>query len=148
MDNLDVDRVKYLIEKLRAITLAAQIIPFVYSALYILCMALYLTAPDNVLGVADTIFYVSPIIVCAFLVESRILKLCKWHRRACCVPLIPQIAVFIDWHIVSLGRVAAYIAVAVPAAMCILLLLAAYNVFIKPKHNGRKERITRNPRLL
>ena len=136
MDNHDLNRIKYLIGKLRAITLAAQIIPFVYSALYIFGTVLYVTAGENVIRVADTMFYVSPTIVAAFLVESRILKLCRWHRRACALPLIPQIAVFIDYHIASLGNVVAYIAILIPALMAILLLIAAYNVFLKPKHNG------------
>lgn len=135
MDNHDLNRIKYIIEKLRAITLAAQIIPFVYSALYIFGTVLYVTAGENVIRVADTMFYVSPTIVAAFLVESRILKLCRWHRRACALPLIPQIAVFIDYHIASLGNVVAYIAILIPALMAILLLIAAYNVFLKPKHN-------------
>lgn len=145
MDNHDLNRIKYLIEKLRAITLAAQIIPFVYSALYIFGTVLYITAGENVIRVADTMFYISPTIVAAFLVESRILKLCRWHRRACALPLIPQIAVFIDYHIASLGNVMAYIAIFIPALMAILLLIAAYNVFLKPKHNGKnrfKERTT------
>ena len=147
METNDLERIKYLIEKLRAITLTAQIIPFVYSALYILCMVLYLTAGENTVRVADTLFYVSPAVVAAFLIESRVLKLCKWHRSACALPLLPQVAVFIDYHVAPLGRSAAYVAVILPAAMALLLLVAAYNVFLKPKHNvrdRRKERIARD----
>jgi len=140
MDNHDLNRIKYLIEKLRAITLTAQIIPFVYSALYILCMILYVTAGENVIRVVDTLFYVSPTVVAMFLIESRILKLCKWHRRACALPLLPQIAVFIDYHVYPLGSVAAYMAICIPAIMSILLLIAAYNVFLKPKPNERNRR--------
>ena len=140
MENSELDRIKYLIGKLRSITLAAQIMPFAYSALYIFCMALYVSAPDNIVRVADTLFYVSPAVVVMFLIESRILKLCKWHKTACSLPLVPQIAVFIDWHMCPLSTAGAYIAIAVPAVMSILLLVAAYNVFLKPKHNGRNRR--------
>ena len=140
MDNHDLNRIKYLIEKLRAITLAAQIIPFVYSALYIFGTVLYITAGENIIRVADTMFYVSPTIVAAFLIESRILKLCRWHRRACALPLIPQITVFVDYHIAPIGNIAAYIAILVPALMSTLLLIAAWNVFLKPKNNERNRR--------
>lgn len=138
MESHDVERIKYLIGKLRAITLTAQIIPFVYSALYIFCMVLYCFASEPVVRAADTLFYVSPLAVVAFLIESRVLKLCKWHRRACALPLLPQAAVFIDYHIVELSRFSAYVAIAVPAIMSILLLIAAYNVFLKPKNDGAK----------
>lgn len=135
-------RVLYLIEKLRSITLAVQVMPFAFCALYIVCMVLYAFASEPVVRTLDTLFYVSPATVVGMLIFSRILKLCKWHRRACILPVLPQVAVFIDYHIVGLSPVAAYIAIGIPSVMAVLLLIAAYNVFLKPKpnHNGRKER--------
>lgn len=108
-------------------------------------MVLYLFVPENVCGVLDTLFYVSPVTSGWMLIFSRILKLCKWHRLSCCLPVFPQGIVFIDYHIVGLSRLGATISVLLAAVMAILLLIAAWNVFLKPKHNGRKERITRNP---
>lgn len=140
----DASRILYLIEKLRSITLAIQVMPFFFSALYILSMFLYLCAPDNVCGVLDTLFYVSPTTVCGLLICSRILKLCKWHKMACSLPLLPQVAVFIDYHIVSLSRLGATVAILLSIVMAVLLLVAAYNVFLKPKHNERKRRINRD----
>lgn len=147
MDNheQEVGRIKYLIGKLRSITLTVQIAPFVYTLFYIVILFTYPYCTESVSKLLDTLFYVSPTTVAIFLVESRVLKLCRWHRRACAIPILPQISVFIDYYIMRLTEVEVYIYYGILLAMLILLLIAAYNVFLKPKHNGRKERITRNP---
>lgn len=124
-------RIEYLVKKLRYITLAVQILPFMYSFFYILCLVLYMFCPENILHVLDTLFYVSPVIVCAFMIESHILELCKWHRAACILPVIPQIIVFIDYHIVTLIEIERYFAIATPVVLSLLLLIAAYNVFFR-----------------
>lgn len=147
MEN-DEGRILYLIEKLRSITLAVQVVPFAFSALYIITMFLYLFMPENVCGVLDTLFYVSPTTALGMLIFSRILKLCRWHKLACCLPVAPQIMVFIDFHIAELSRFGAVLSISLSVLMAILLLIAAYNVFLKPKHNGRKERTARDSRLL
>lgn len=131
-------RILYLIEKLRSITLAVQVMPFLFSALYIVSMFLYLFLPESLCQILDTIFYVSPTTVAGMLDFSRILHLCKWHKLACSLPIAPQIAVFIDYHIVSLSRLGAVLSISLSATMAFLLLVAAWNVFLKPKHNGRK----------
>ena len=83
------------------------------------------------LRILDTLFYVSPIVVCGFLVESHILKLCYWHKSACILPILPQLIVFIDAYITELTSIEAYIAIITPIALSALLLIAAYNVFMK-----------------
>lgn len=124
-------QVKYIIGKLRYITLAVQIIPFVYSSLYIISLTLYLFCPEPIIKVLDTLFYVSPTIVLMLLVESKILKLCKWHRRACAIPIVPQVFVFIDYHIVELTSYERFLSIAIPIALTAILLISAYHVFIK-----------------
>ena len=147
MEN-DASRVLYLIEKLRSITLGVQVAPFVFSALYIMTMILYLFASDSVCSVLDTMFYVSPTTAIAMLVFSKILKLCRWHKTACLLPVFPQVVVFVDYHIFEFTEGMARAAILIPALMAVLLLIAAWNVFLKPKNNERnrrKERTTRNP---
>ena len=124
-------QVKYIIGKLRYITLAVQIIPFVYSSLYIISLTLYLFCPEPIIKVLDTLFYVSPTIVLMLLVESKILKLCKWHRRACAIPIVTQVFVFIDYHIVELTSYERFLSITIPIALTAILLISAYHVFIK-----------------
>lgn len=126
-----VDKIKYLIEKLRSITLAVQIAPFAYTFLYIITQVLYLFLPESSLWILDTLFYTSPIVVVEFLIFSRVLKLCRWHRRACALPIIPQVFIFADYYIIDLTEVEFYIAVGTPILLGVLLIIAAYNVFFK-----------------
>lgn len=126
-----VDSIKYLVSKLRYITLAVQIMPFVYSFIYILCLVAYLFCSEPILVLLNTLSYVSLVVIIGFLIESKILKLCKWHKTACILPILPQILVFVDYYIIELTEIEAYIAIATPIALSILLLIAAYNVFVK-----------------
>lgn len=133
MDNQDhsIGRIQRLIDKLRHITTLVQVMPFVYSGLYVLTMILYLFAPERVRYILDTLFYVSPIVVAGLLAQSKILELCRWHKAACVLPLIPQVAVLVDRLLIPLTAIEAYISITTPALLGILLLVAAYNVFFK-----------------
>ena len=144
----DEGRILYLIEKLRRITLEVQVAPFLVAALYIAVLFSYMFVSESARSVLDTLFYVSPVTSLILLAFSRTLKLCKWHRRACILPLLPQVFVFVDYHVFELTHRLAYVALLVPISMAALLFVAAWNVFLKPKHNGRKERTARDSRLL
>lgn len=127
----EIGQIKHLINKLRYITLAVQVLPFIYSFLYILSLFLYLICGEPTLRILDTLFYISPIVVCGFLIESHILKLCTWHKTACILPILPQITVFTDVYIIELTSIEAHLAIITPIVLSVLLLIAAYNVFIK-----------------
>ena len=105
--------------------------PFIYVAIYVVTLIIYHHASGDVLWILDTLFYVSPMTVACFLVLSKVLRLCKWHRRAVCLPLIPQAVNFLDYYVVDLSEVAVHVNFCIIITMAILLLVAAYNVFIK-----------------
>lgn len=127
----DRDAIKYVISKLRAITLTVQIIPFAYTFLYILTLILYLFASDSVLSVLDTLLYISPIVVVFSLIQSRVLKLCRWHKTACILPVVPQVNILLDRYIYEFSVRAELLHISVILLMSVLLLVAAYNVFLK-----------------
>ena len=99
--------------------------------IYILILIIYHFAPDDVLWLADTLFYVSPMTVVAFLILSKLLRLCKWHRRAVALPLLPQCVSILDYYVLDLSDVAVEVNFCMVLSMAVLLLIAAYNVFIK-----------------
>ena len=139
MDNKDGrDRILALIEKLRKITLVVQVAPFIYTGLYILIIVTYLFASESVLSVLDTLFYVSPVVIVVFLVESKVLNLCKWHKLACSLPLLPQIEVAFDRYVYECSLSEAQVLVSLVALMAVLLLVAAYKVFIVPKDERKR----------
>lgn len=127
----DRDAIKYVISKLRSITITVQVIPFAYTLLYILTLILYLFASDLVLTILDTLLYVSPVVIVFNLIESRVLKLCRWHRTACVLPAFPQINLFVDKYIYEFSVRAEIAHISVIILMSVLLLVAAYNVFLK-----------------
>lgn len=124
-------RLEGIIKKLRSVTLAVQIMPFCYTFLYLVAMVFYLFSDDAVVNILDTLFYVSPVVVVQFLILSRSLRLCKWHKIACSLPIVPQIMVILDRTLLFFSERAAEVSVAAMILMSVLLLIAAYNVFLK-----------------
>lgn len=91
----------------------------------------YYFASEDFLWLADTLFYVSPMTVAAFLILSKLLRLCKWHRRAVALPLLPQAVNLLDYYVVDLSEIAVRVNFFIVLSMAILLMIAAYNVFFK-----------------
>lgn len=132
MDNQDRRAdLKRLVDTLRRVTTAVQILPFVYSAISIVALSVYTFIPAETQSQLDTLFYISPICIIAFLILSKLLHLCKWHKTACILPAIPQVVGFIDCYIINLTIPEVYIFNAVIITMTALLLVAAYKVFFK-----------------
>ena len=125
------DRIRYLILKLRSITRTVQIMPFVYAFVYVIALCCYLFVPDSAMTFLDTMLYVSPIVTAGNLVQSRILKLCNWHKAACLVPVLPQANIIFGSYIYRLSSVAVMAHLFLVVAMIILLLISAYKVFLK-----------------
>lgn len=125
------NELEFLVKTLRRTTTAVQVLPFVYSALYIILLASYQFVPENIQSTMDNLFYVSPVCMVAFLLLSKTLRLCKWHKTACVIPFIPQVVNIIDCHVVMISSEAAIVANVTLFVSTVLLLVAAYKVFFK-----------------
>lgn len=125
------ESIKKLVVILRRVTFTVQILPFVYSLFYIVSLILYNNVNEEIQLTLDSLFYISPVCIIAFLVLSKALHLCGWHRTACIIPAIPLVVNFIDYYIINFSEAFASVFGYMIAGMCILLLFAAYNVFIK-----------------
>ena len=77
------------------------------------------------------LFYISPVTIVAFLLLSKLLHLCKWHKTACIIPAIPQVVSLFDYYIYTLTDLSVNIVNIVLVLMTVLLLVAAYKVFFK-----------------
>ena len=128
---MDRDGVKYLVLTLRRVTTAVQVLPFIYTALYILALSVYSLCGPQLQTALDSLFYVSPVCIIAFLVLSHVLKLCKWHKTACILPIIPQSVSLADYYIYPVSSLTAYLFNGTIILMSVLLLIAAYFVFLK-----------------
>lgn len=132
MDNRDqrVD-LKFLVSTLRRVTTAVQILPFVYSAINIVILSCYNLFPEDAQYNIDMLFYISPVTIVAFLLLSKLLHLCKWHKTACIIPAIPQAVSLVDYYIYTLTDLGVNIINIVLVLMTVLLLVAAYKVFFR-----------------
>ena len=132
MDNQDRRAdLKRLITTLRRVTTAVQVFPFIYSALYIALLATYNFVPEDYQATLDNLFYISPACIVTFLILSKVLLLCRWHKAACIIPIIPQVANFIDCHVVMLSEAQVYLFNGTLLCMTVLLVFAAYKVFFR-----------------
>lgn len=122
---------KRLVDTLRRVTTAVQILPFIYSAISIILLAVYNIVPEGVQMILDTLFYVSPVTIVAFLLLSKLLHMCKWHKTACILPMVPQAVSITDYYIINLTIPEVWVANSLIIVMSALLLIAAYKVFFK-----------------
>ena len=122
---------KRLVDTLRRVTTAVQILPFIYSAISIVLLAVYNIVPESVQMLLDTLFYVSPVTVVAFLLLSKLLHMCVWHKSACVLPLVPQAVSLTDYYIINLTVPEVWVANTLIVVMSAILLFAAYKVFFK-----------------
>ena len=118
-----------LIAVLRNITMAVQVFPFIYTALFVFLFAAYSFSSGVVLDIIDYAAFVSPIVVVAHLVYSRMLKLCKWHRIACALPLIPQAVDQFDVYVYHFDHYEWIVVSATILLTLVLFLIAIYKVF-------------------
>jgi hypothetical protein len=124
-----------IVRILRKVTKIVKIYPFVYAVLYALCMIGYLVCDDIVSVMLDQLFYTSPIVVSCNILLSYSLKLCKWHRLQCLLPMFPLIPLFVDYLVFPVSKLAFTINALTIILLFALSLINAYFVFIKPKNN-------------
>lgn len=133
---VDKEELGRVISILRNATLAVKLMPFAYAFLYIISILSYSFCSESVLVWVDMTFYVSPIAIIFLLILSRTLKLCKWHRLECVLPLMGFGAVFINDFIIEFGKYGQLANYIIVITTFILSLINAYFVFRRPKpHN-------------
>lgn len=120
---------KSLVEILRRITMAVQVFPFIYTAMFVFLFSAYSISEGVWLDIIDYVFFVSPAVVIAHIVYSRMLKLCKWHRIACMLPLIPQAVDQFDTYVHHFDHNAWVVVASTIVVTMILFLIAIYKVF-------------------
>ena len=137
--------VSSVIRILRRLTRLVQLAPFAYLLLYSAYLLFSWFLPDSLLGLMDSIVFVSPAASGGMLVLSRMLRLCKWHRTAILIPFSSQIEAYVDSFVFTFTEnEIALINVALGVSASVFLLMANKHFF----HNGRKGNSIRDPRLL
>lgn len=127
-----------IVNILRKVTKVVKIYPFVYAILYVFSMVGYILCDDNISIILDQLFYTSPIVVSCNIVLSYALKLCKWHRLQCLLPMFPLIPLVIDYYIYPISRFGAIVNGMSIITLIVLSLVNAYFVFRRPRTTNAK----------
>ena len=118
------------------IVLAVQIAPFVYSLLFLVVFSIaFFSTNEDLMTIIDYFCFISPVVVVAHLVYSRMLRFCVWHRLACALPLLPQLVDLYDTYVSSFSVGQIIIVKATILVTIILYFLFAYGTFFS--RNGR-----------
>lgn len=126
-------KIQSVVGKLRQITVLVQLAPFVLTFIYFIVFGLYFILPDPALNVLDTLFYTSPVIAGLLLWQSKILNLCKWHKMACALPVLPQAGVLVDDIIPFSSSFATFFIITTMLLTGIFLYKAKLNFVIKKR---------------
>lgn len=132
MPRENVENLKLILSVIRKTTKAIKLFPFLYMVLLLTLMPFISFGSIEMTEDISGLIYM-PLVMIIFLVYlSYCVKLCKWHRLQCVLPLIPQVIVFIDENVYEFSENIAIIFIVTYTLLFILSLINAYFVFIKP----------------
>lgn len=127
-----------IIEIARKVTSVAKFSPFVFAVAYIITMICYIFCDDAMATLLDQLCYTSPLVVIMNFRLSYSLKLCKWHRLECALPMFPLIPLVIDYYIYPISRFGAIVNGISILTLIIISLVNAYFVFRRPRTTNAK----------
>lgn len=130
-ENIKSEKILFAIKTLRDVTAFVKVVPFVYAALFLLCMLVYMFSDNDIMSLLDILFYVSPVTCLTFFRLSFILKFCNWYRLQCCLPMLTTPFTLFDMYICEFVHIGAYINYFTTTLIFTLSLLNTYHVFIK-----------------
>lgn len=127
-----------IIEIARKVTNVVKFSPFVFAVAYIITMICYIFCDDATATLLDQLCYTSPLVVIMNFRLSYSLKLCKWHRLECALPMFPLIPLVIDYYIYPISRFGAIVNGMSILTLIVLSLVNAYFVFRRPRTTNAK----------
>lgn len=127
-----------IIEIARKVTSVVKFSPFVFAVAYIITMICYIFCDDATATLLDQLCYTSPLVVTMNFRLSYSLKLCKWHRLECALPMFPLIPLVIDYYIYPISKFGAIVNGTSILILIILSLVNAYFVFRRPRNTNAK----------
>jgi hypothetical protein len=128
----DGDNIKRVIAILKRTTLIVKLVPFFYSFLTCVSIIAYMMVSDTVCAFLDTMFYTSPLTIFVMFLLSYSLKLCKWHRLECALPLLPTLVGLLDnW--IDIVEYAALLNCLTVTVIILLSILNAIKMFLWKK---------------
>jgi len=104
-------------------------IPFAYLVLFATYMLLDMVTSDATIGWLDSLVTITPSTTACLLFFSRLLKLCRWHKVACIIPVTSDIETFIDSNILQFTQCEIFAIDLAMLLLSVLFLLLAHKHF-------------------
>jgi len=121
--------VSRIVSILRKITRMVQLLPFVY----LLLLAVYLLTesilPEWALRIADNMLNAPLYAIAGMLGTGRLLKLCKWFKTACLLPVTTKIESYIDSFIITFTQNEVILINAALGIIMLAFVIIAYRHF-------------------
>ena len=83
----------------RRFTKVVQILPFAYLLVFAFVAIAEPFLSDSAFDLVNNLFYAAPGIQAVALGLSRLLRLCRWHKIACLLPMSSQAESYIDGYL-------------------------------------------------
>lgn len=128
---------EYLFSIVKPVTTTVKTFPFFYALGLILYWLIAPTLSYEVISTVDSLILLSAVMVVFLIRLSYCVKLCKWHRLQCALPLLPQAIAQIDENIYEFGEYVSAVNYATTGIVFTLSLINAYFVFVKPSVRSR-----------
>lgn len=132
------ENLRVILNVVRKTTKAIKVFPFVYILILLIVLPLMSYMDIETATIISGCIFESPLLIAFLILLSYSVKLCKWHRLQCALPLVPQIADFIDTQIYEYGEALATLNFVILLLLFILSLVNAYFVFIRPAQRTPK----------
>ena len=119
--------VSRIIDILRKTTRLVQLLPFAYLVVYAAVLLTEPLIPDGLYCFIDALLNEPPAVVLLFLVLSHLLKLCKWHKIACLIPMLSRVVNAFDGFVITLTQSEVITINSTLGIITILFILIAHN---------------------
>lgn len=95
---------EYLFNIVKPVTITVKTFPFFYAIVLILFWLIAPILSYEVISTVDSLIFLSVVMVGFLIRLSYCVKLCKWHRLQCALPLLPQAIAQFDEYIYEFGE--------------------------------------------
>lgn len=129
------ENLKVVLNVTRKTTKAIKVFPFLYALFLLVISPIIVYLDFDIATIVNELFFVSPLFIGFLILLSYFVKLCKWHRLQCVLPILPQITDWIDTNVHEFSYMAATLNLIAFIVILILTLVNAYFVFIRPTRN-------------
>lgn len=129
MNKLEYERILRQLRILRNVTWLVKVFPFVGTFVFLLSMVCYRYCDNDISTYLDMLFYTSPMTCVFMLLLSVLLKMCKWHKMQCLLPIAPMLIGVVDDYVYQFSLDAMLANNVIIIAVILMSLFNGYRIF-------------------